>query len=203
MALETAIIRPHFMPFKPAIFRNPITYASLQKKGLSLDKPSDTMKYLYLLACLWPTIVNSQALAFDPNPTPATSKTNTRDFDLSKPNGVAEAFLYTAQNSDYHYLRALCNPFVEDYGDIAEGKLNEICYWLPRFGDQEGSLKELKAEFAGMGNYKLSEKAPEILEDGRVKYARVTLVGKGSNPSETVVVLKNVGQWWFLHRWED
>lgn len=163
------------------------------------------MKYLYLLACicLWPTIVNSQALAFEPNPSHDISKANSRDFDLSKPSGVAEAFLYTAQNSDYHYLRALCNPFVEDYGDIAEGKLNEICYWLPRFGNQEGSLKELKAEFAGMGDYKLSGKAPEILEEGRTKYARVTLIGQESATSEIVVVLKNVGKWWFLHRWEE
>lgn len=130
----------------------------------------------------------------------AAQLTLNRDFDLSQPQEVVKAFLYTARSGDYPYLRALCNPFVADYANIAEGRLNEICYWLPVYGGVDSSLDDLKAEFAAMGDFRLADQTPEIIEEGRDKWARVRLVGASG---EAVVVLKQVGMWWFLQRWEE
>lgn len=162
------------------------------------------MKYIYLLAvlCLWASIASAQSPNPDLEEMQASQPIPLRDFDLKKPEGVAQAFLYTANTSDYHYLRALCNPFVADYADIAEGKLNEICYWLPRFGNMEGSLEELKQEFAAMGKFKLANEKPIITKEGVDTFAKVKLIGNNNDQPEAVIVLQKVGQWWFLHQFQ-
>ncbi len=164
------------------------------------------MKYIFLLAacCLWPFYAQAQSPDTDRDQVLSSQPIQQRDFDLSQPKEVAKAFLYTANASDYHYLRALCNPFVADYADIAEGKLNEICYWLPRYGYEEGSsLDELKAEFAAMGKYKLSAEPVEITEEGGNTFARIKLEGETSNHIGASMILLKAGPWWFLHRFTD
>ena len=127
----------------------------------------------------------------------------TPDFDLTKSKEVAKAFLYTAENSDYLFLRALCNPFVSDYDDIAQGQLGEFCYWLPRYGRVDQSLDDLKAEFKALGNYEIADQQPEEFREGGQLFARVQLKGNDSSQPGPMLVLQKIGRWWFLHRWEE
>ena len=147
-----------------------------------------------------------------PNPAPlarpfADNKGDiiTPDFDLTNSKEVAKAFLYTAENSDYHYLRALCNPFVGDYADIAQGQLGEFCYWLPRYGRVDQSLDDLKSQFKALGNYELADEQAEEFREGGQLFARVQLLGVGEDSSQAgpILILQKIGRWWFLHRWEE